>query len=144
MEVIPGSFDDHFKNKSCSQSKVSAFVFKICHPRVNACMLSCSAVSDSAVPRTVAHQALCSRTPQARVLQWAVMPSSRGSSLPRGQRLLPRSPATAGGFFAPGVTWEGPSSPQEYTYVRESNSGKAGSPGNRGYTPTAVSFSYAK
>ena len=44
---------------------------------------------------------------QARILDWAAMPSSRGSSWPREQTW---SPATAGGFFATHTTWEAPTS----------------------------------
>ena len=41
---------------------------------------------------------------QARILEWAAMPSSRGSSQPRD--LL--SPALAGRFFSSSATWEAP------------------------------------
>ena len=47
-------------------------------------VLSCSVVSDSATPWTVARQApLSMGIFQASILEWAAMPSSRGSSQPR-------------------------------------------------------------
>ena len=39
--------------------------------------------------------------PQARILEWVAMPSSRGSSQTRD-----RTPELAGRFFATGTTWE--------------------------------------
>ena len=36
---------------------------------------------------------------QARILEWVAMPSSRGSSRPRGRTLSLMSPALADGFF---------------------------------------------
>ena len=49
------------------------------------CMLShFGRVQLCATPRTVAHQPLLSvGIPQARILEWVAMPSSRGSSQPR-------------------------------------------------------------
>ena len=45
------------------------------------CVLSCSVMSDSATPWTIAHQApLSMGILQARILEWVAMPSSRGSS----------------------------------------------------------------
>ena len=38
-------------------------------------------------------------TLQARILEWVVIPSSRGPSWPKDWTLSPASPATAGGFF---------------------------------------------
>ena len=47
-------------------------------------VLSCLVVSDFATPWTVACQApLSMGIPQARILRWVAMPSSRGSSQPR-------------------------------------------------------------
>ena len=47
-------------------------------------VLSCSVVSDSVIPRTVAHQGpLSMGILQARILEWVAMSSSRGSSQPR-------------------------------------------------------------
>ena len=44
---------------------------------------------------------------QARVLEWtAIMPSSRGFSLPRDGTQSPVSLALAGGFFTTSATWE--------------------------------------
>ena len=49
-------------------------------------MLSCSVVVDFAVPRIAVHLASLSMgILQARILEWVVMPSSRGYSLPRNQ-----------------------------------------------------------
>ena len=45
---------------------------------------------------------------QARILEQAAMPSSRGSSRPRDQTWSPVSPAFAGGFFTTSATWESP------------------------------------
>ena len=51
--------------------------FRVC------AVLSCSVVSNSATPWTVAHQApLLTRILQARILQWAAISSIRGSSRP--------------------------------------------------------------
>ena len=44
---------------------------------------------------------------QARILEWIVMPSSRGSSQPR-YRTNVSSPTLAGRFFTPSATWEAP------------------------------------
>ena len=43
---------------------------------------------------------------QARILQWSVMPSSRGSSWPGVKPASLKSPALAGWFFTTGVTRE--------------------------------------
>ena len=67
-------------------------------------VLSRSAVSDCETPWTVAHQApLSMGILQARILDWAAMPSSRGSSQPRDQTQVS---CTAGGFFTVWVTKE--------------------------------------
>ena len=42
---------------------------------------------------------------QARILEWVAMPSFRGSSPPRNQTLIIRSPARAGGFFPTRATY---------------------------------------
>ena len=60
-------------------------------------MLSCSVVSDSATPWTVAHQApLSMGILQTRMLEWVAMSSSRGSSQPRDWTLVSH---LAGRFF---------------------------------------------
>ena len=60
-------------------------------------MLSCSVVSDSVTPWTVALQApLSVGILQARILEWVAMPSSRGSSQSRDRTQVSR---IAGGFF---------------------------------------------
>ena len=43
---------------------------------------------------------------RARVLKWAVISYSRGSSQPRHWTCLSESPALAGGFFTTSATWE--------------------------------------
>ena len=43
---------------------------------------------------------------QARILEWAAMPSFRESSQPVDQSLSLMSPALAGGFFTTITTWE--------------------------------------
>ena len=43
---------------------------------------------------------------QMRILEWVVMPSSRGSSQPRDWTHVSMSPALAGGFFTTSDTWE--------------------------------------
>ena len=61
------------------------------------CVLSCSVVSDSAIPRTVARQApLSMGILQARIQEWVAMPSSKGSSQPRDQTQVSH---IARGFF---------------------------------------------
>ena len=43
---------------------------------------------------------------QARILEWIALPSSKGSSWPRGQTAYLTSPATlSGGFFTTSATW---------------------------------------
>ena len=44
--------------------------------------------------------------PQARILEWVVIPSSRGSSRPSNPAHVFMSPALAGGFFTTSATWE--------------------------------------
>ena len=62
-------------------------------------VLSCSVVSNSATPWTVAHQApLSVGILQARILEWVAMPSSRGSFQPRNRTQVS---LIAGGFFYP-------------------------------------------
>ena len=43
---------------------------------------------------------------QATILEWAAMPSSRGSSKPRGHTCISTSPALASGFFTTSSIWE--------------------------------------
>ena len=54
---------------------------------------------DRSLPGSSVHGIL-----QARILQWVVMPSSKGSSLPRDRTRI--SYALAGGFFTISATWE--------------------------------------
>ena len=67
---------------------------------------SLSCVQLFATPWTVAHQApLSMGTLQTRILEWVVMPSSRGSSQPRDQTQISH---TAGGFFTIWATRKAP------------------------------------
>ena len=59
---------------------------------------------DGSPPGSPAHGIL-----QARTLEWAAMPSSRGSSQPRDQTRVSCGSCTAGGFF----TTESPGSPKD-------------------------------
>ena len=43
---------------------------------------------------------------QARILHWAALPFSKGSLQPGFEPMSLMSPALAGGFFMPSVTWE--------------------------------------
>ena len=43
---------------------------------------------------------------QARIVEWVAMPSSRGSSPPRGRTCVSCISCTAGGFFTTSATWE--------------------------------------
>ena len=56
---------------------------------------------DHHLPGSYVHEIL-----QARILEWVVMPSSRGSSQPRDWTHVSMSPALAGGFFTTSDTWE--------------------------------------
>ena len=61
------------------------------------CVLSCSVMSDSAIPWTVARQApLSMGILQARIQEWVAMPSSKGPSQPRDQTQVSH---IAHGFF---------------------------------------------
>ena len=46
--------------------------------------------------------------PQARILEWVAMFSSRGSSQPRGRTRISYVPALTGRFFIASAHWEGP------------------------------------
>ena len=63
------------------------------HPPLSmcVCVVSCSGMSDSVTPGTVA----C----QARILEWVAISSSRGSSQPRDRARVYRVSCIAGGFF---------------------------------------------
>ena len=61
------------------------------------CELSCSVVSDSSSPWSVALQvSLSMGIPQVGILEWVTMPFSRGSSEPRDQTQVS---CIVGGFF---------------------------------------------
>ena len=64
----------------------------------------CPALCDSMycnLPGSSVHRIL-----QARILEWAAMPFSRGSSRPRDQTQTLLSPALTGRFFATSAPWE--------------------------------------
>ena len=70
-------------------------------------MLVCSGMSDTCDPKD------CSLPGsnvlgifQARILEWVVMPSSRGSSRPRDQTQVSCVPYTDRRFFTASTTWE--------------------------------------
>ena len=68
------------------------------------CAQSCPTLCnplDCSPPGSSAHGIL-----QARILEWAAIPSSRGSSDPGIEPTSLRSPALAGGLFTAGATWE--------------------------------------
>ena len=73
---------------------------------INMCMLSCFGhvqlcdPMDWSLPDFSAHGII-----QAKILEWVVMSSSRGSSEPRSKSSL-MSPALAGGFFTSSATGE--------------------------------------
>ena len=70
-------------------------------------VLSCSVVSDSATPWTIAHQASLSMgILQARILECVVMPSSRDLPGARTELTLLMRLTLAGGFFNISATWE--------------------------------------
>ena len=75
---------------------------------VCACMLShfsqCLTLfdpMDCSLPGSSVHGIL-----QATILEWVAVPSSRGSSWPRDQTHVYKSPALAGGVFTTGAAWE--------------------------------------
>ena len=65
------------------------------------CPRTCSVVSDSAAPRTAAHQApLSTGFPRQAYLQGVVISFSGGSSRPRNQTHASCDASLAGGFFS--------------------------------------------
>ena len=80
-----------------------------------------SVVSNSLRPCGLAHQPpLSMEILQARILEWAAMPSSRPRDLPdpgiKPVALL--SQALAGGFFTTSATWEAPKARDYYNERR--------------------------
>ena len=60
-----------------------------------------------ATPWTLVHQApLSVGLPQARILEWVAMPSSRGLSDPGTEPTPLTLPAMAGGCFTSSATWQ--------------------------------------
>ena len=67
---------------------------------LQSCLTLCQAM-DCSPPGSSARGIL-----QARILEWAAMPSSRGPSPPRDRLHISMSPALAGEFFTTSSTWE--------------------------------------
>ena len=137
MEVIPGSFDDHFKNKSCSRSKASAFVVKIslspmCE-RVHAQLLSCAGLCNplDCSPPGCSVQGIS----QARIPEWVAVPSSRGSSQPRDQTLLSQASWTGTQVLYHEQHLGSPSSPQECSMSGRARMTKPAPPGDQAIRP---------
>ena len=61
-----------------------------------------------ATPCTVAYQALLHGILQARILEWVAMPSSRGSSWPRGQTQVSCTSCIGRWILYHWATWEAP------------------------------------
>ena len=75
--------------------------------RMYVCAQLLSLVWPFVTPWTVAHQLLCPWDFQARMLEWASMPSSRGASRPGIKTTSPVAPALADRFFT--TTYSGSS-----------------------------------
>ena len=79
----------------------------VCVYEINMCMLSCFShvqlcgPMDWSLPDFSAHGII-----QAKILEWVVMSSSRGSSQLSIKSAPPMSPALAGGFFTTSATGE--------------------------------------
>ena len=54
--------------------------------------------------------------PQARILEWVAMPSSRGTSQPRAQTCISCGSCIAGGFFTTELPGEAPINEYSYTF----------------------------
>ena len=79
----------------------------VAHIPFSACMLNCfSHVRLFVTPWTMARGSSVHGILQARILEWVVMPSSRGSSWPGIEPASLMSPALAGKFFTTTATWE--------------------------------------
>ena len=81
------------------------------------CTQSCPTLSDSMdcnPPGSFVHVIF-----QARILEWVVIPSSRGSSWPRNWTCISVSLALAGRFFTSYATWEALKSPIKLHYRKE-------------------------
>ena len=74
----------------------------VCAKSLQLCPTLCDPM-DCSPPGSSMHGIL-----QARILEWVVMPSSRGSSQPRDQTCVSY---LAGGFFTDWATWEGGEAP---------------------------------
>ena len=72
----------------------------VCAKSLQSCLAFCEPMGCS-LPGSCVHGIL-----QARILEWAAVPSSRGSSRPRGRIASLTSPMLAGGFFTTSSAWE--------------------------------------
>ena len=80
---------------------------------------------------TVAHQVpLSMGIPQARILEWAAMPSSRGSFPPSHQTQLSYDSCVEGGFFTHWTTWETQATDIGYNKYNDVPEKYQSSPGN--------------
>ena len=68
----------------------------------------CSTESNSLWPHGLYPTRLPCPWGLSRTLEWAAFPSSRGSSLPRGQIWVSCISCTGGGFFTASTSWETP------------------------------------
>nr|XP_020763640.1 thymocyte nuclear protein 1 isoform X2 [Odocoileus virginianus texanus] len=85
----------------------------ICIVLVLSCFRFCDP-TDCSPPGSSVHGIL-----QARMLEWVAMPSSRGSSQPRGLNPLSlKFPVLAGGFFKTSTTWEAPT-PEQLFFLHQ-------------------------
>ena len=73
----------------------------LCRP-AQPCLTLCDPM-DYSLPGASVHGIL-----QARILEWVLMPFSKGSSQPRDQTCVSVSPALEGRFFTTSATWEAP------------------------------------
>ena len=72
----------------------------MCAKSLQSCLTLCNAM-DHSLPGSSVHGIL-----QKRILEWAVMPSSRDLTDPGIETVSLTSPALAGGFFTTSATWE--------------------------------------
>ena len=98
---LPQSFRQMFWTKGNSQVHITMIRVTVLALLMLCYVLSCfSCVWLFLSPGTVACQALLSMGFSPRILEWVVMPSSRGSSRPRDGTQVPyKSPALTGRFF---------------------------------------------
>ena len=78
---------------SPAKSSKMFYLFAVCAKLLQSCPILCNPM-DSSLPGFSVHGIL-----QARILEWVVMPSSRGSSRPRDQTCVSCGSCIAGRFF---------------------------------------------